>query len=252
MKFIEEELNEVKRHGRHIFLVILSMKDGGCIKLPEAYESKCTVLINGLLKWYSENSSLLNRKWRKDTDIFRSVMTELLLIRTRREAVENIYDVFFSKFRSPEDILRASKEDLEKAVYSLGMRKRVLLLKRAAAYLKEHEIRSPEDIDGLPGAGEYVKSILKLKLFNKGNTAVDRNGARVLFRYFYGYVPDVEKLEKCKEVERIRKECLDFYDDKLTLSYALMDLGYYVCKPRKPECNKCPLKDTCKYARGTL
>lgn len=215
------------------------------------HEQKCAVLIGSLLEWFSKNSSMLNRKWRKDTDIFRSVMTELLLIRTRREVVERIYDRFFSRFKSAEDILNVSDEELEKAIYSLGMRKRALLLKKAAAYLKERGIKSPEDIDGLPGAGEYVKNILKLKLFGTGSVAVDRNGARVLFRYFYGYVPNVEKPEKRKEIREIREKCLDPYGDKLTLSYALMDLGYYVCRPGRPECGKCPLKESCKYAKGT-
>ena len=213
--------------------------------------SECVKFVNGITAWYSENSYILDKKWRRDKDVFRSVITEILLIRTRREAVEGIYDEFFSRFKSAEDILNASDEELERAVYGLGMRKRVLLLKKAAEYLKERGIKSPEDIDGLPGAGEYVRSILRLKLFGTGSTAVDRNGARVLFRYFCGYVPDVEKPEKRGEIREIREKCLDLYGDKLTLSYALMDLGYYVCKPRKPECGKCPLKDTCKYAKGT-
>lgn len=211
---------------------------------------ECSDLAEKIILWHKNNGDILNKKWRQDRDIFRSVITELLLIRTRREAVERIYDEFFSRFKSPEDVLKATDKQLEEAVYSLGMRKRVPLIKRAAAYLKEHGIRSPEDIDGLPGAGEYVKSILKLKLFGTGGVAVDRNGARVLFRYFYGYVPDVEKPEKRGEIREIREKCLDLYGDKLTLSYALMDLGYYVCKPRKPECWKCPLKESCKYARG--
>ena len=215
------------------------------------YDLDCVTFLDKLAAWYSENPSLTDKKWRRDLDPFRSVITEILLIRTRREAVERIYDGFFSRYKSPEDLLNAPEEELERAVYGLGLRKRVPLLKKAAAYLKEHGIRSPEDIDGLPGAGEYVKSILKLKLFGTGGAAVDRNGARVLFRYFYGYVPDVEKPEKRGEIREIREKCLDLYGDKLTLAYALMDLGYYVCKPRRPECGKCPLKESCKYARGT-
>lgn len=215
-------------------------------------DSHCIIFLDKIIAWYSENSHILDKKWRLDRDPFRSVVTEILLIRTRRDAVEEIYDRFFSRFRSAEDILNAPDEELEKAVYSLGMKKRVLLLKKASAYLKEHGIRSPEDIDGLPGAGEYVKNILKLKLFGTGSTAIDRNGARVIFRYFYGYVPDAEKPEKRKEIREIREKCLDRYGNKLILSYALMDLGYYICKPKKPECGNCPLKESCKYAKGIL
>lgn len=212
---------------------------------------ECREFIEKTSKWYQDNLSILERKWRSDRDIFRSVMTEILLIRTRREAVERIYDDFFSRFRSPDDILNATDEELIRAVYALGLRKRVVLLRRAAEYLKTRGIKSPDDIDGLPGAGEYVKSILKLKLFNVGSVAIDRNGARVLFRYFYGRLPDSEKPEKRREIREIREKCLNAHGDKLALSYVLMDLGYYVCKPRKPECEKCPLKYRCKYARGT-
>jgi len=214
-------------------------------------EEECPVFGKKLLEWYLNNSPLLDRKWRHDRDPFRIVITEILLIRTRREAVERIYDEFFSRFKSSDDILNATEEELRKAIYTLGMRKRTELLRKAAEYLKLHGIRSPSDIEELPGAGEYVKNILKLRLFNAGSVAVDRNGARVLFRYFYGYVPEVEKPEKRKEIAEIKEKCLDLYEDRLTLSYALMDLGYYVCKPRKPECGGCPLKDTCKYAKDT-
>ncbi|MGC9107358.1 MAG: endonuclease III domain-containing protein [Infirmifilum sp.] len=212
---------------------------------------ECMKFLENINEWYLNNLTLLARKWRLDRDPFRSVMIEILLIRTRREAVEKIYDNFFSRFKSPDDILNATDEELKEAIYTLGMRKRIVLLKKAAEYLKARGIKSPSDIEELPGAGEYVKNILKLKLFNTGSVAVDRNGARVLFRYFYGYVPEVEKLEKRREIRELREKCLDLCEDRLTLSYALMDLGYYICKPRKPECGRCPLKDACRYARGT-
>ena len=41
-------------------------------------------------------------------------------------------------------------------------------------------------------------------------------------------------------------------DKHVEFNYALLDLGGSICHYQSPKCDKCPLKDLCKFAAGSM
>lgn len=205
--------------------------------------------IERLLNWWRNEDRWKRYPWRTETDLYKSIVAEVLLIRTRRDVVTRVYPEFILRFPTPERLAEAGEDEIADVIVSLGLRKRAKMLKRLARELTESPPSGPEDIGKIYGVGEYLRSILSLKLFNQGSLPVDRNVARVLWRVFRGMNPSREKPELDKEMRLLAKKlgaCLP-PDQRLELAYALMDLSLEICQPRKPICEICPVKSLCHY-----
>jgi len=208
-------------------------------------------LAERLLEWWESGGRGTKYPWRTDRDLYRSVVTEVLLTRTRRETVNRIYRSFFSRFPDPETLTEADESEIAEFVFPLGLRKRVEMLKRLARELSVRTPKRPEDLTSLPGVGKYSSEILSLKLFGTGNVPADRNVGRVVFRVISGRDPPVEKPEN----EELVSEFLYELGRRLTpeirlkLAYALVDLGHEICRPCNPRCSECPIGTLCAYRR---
>ncbi|MEM2169959.1 MAG: hypothetical protein QW186_09200 [Candidatus Bathyarchaeia archaeon] len=205
--------------------------------------------IKRLLTWWRNEDRWNRYPWRTETDFYRSIVAEVLLIRTRRDVVTRVYPEFILRFPTPERLAEASEDEIADVIAPLGLRKRAKMLKRLAKELTEKLPSGPEDIEKIYGVGEYLRLILSLKLFNQGSLPVDRNVARVLWRVFRGINPSRGKPELDKEIRLLAQKlgaCLP-PDQRLELAYALMDFSLEICQPRKPICENCPVKSLCHY-----
>jgi len=211
-------------------------------------------IINNLISWWRSTDRKSKYPWRTDRDPYRSIVTEVLLTRTKREIVARIYQEFFSKFPDAKSLSQARDDEILKIISCLGLRKRVRTLKMLAEKLTSKLPEKPEDLEDLPGIGRYAIDLLSLKLFGKGKLPADRNIARVVWRLFKGCDPDSEKPENDKFVRDVLAT-LEYPNDPdatLEVAYALMDLGHEICKPRKPRCRDCPLMNYCLYQANQL
>jgi len=204
-----------------------------------------------IIKWWESKDRVTIYPWRSDSNVYRSIVTEVLLTRTRRDAVAEIYKAFFSAFPDPKSLSSASYDEILKVIKPLGLRKRVHYLKVLGKILSDSPPKTPADLGRLPGIGEYARGILSLKLFGEGGIPADRNIARVLWRFVRGEDPQQEKPEKDSWIKSVLKSLEGSLDpqERLKITYALMDLGYEICKPRRPLCYECPLKKKCRYVR---
>jgi len=139
-------------------------------------------IINNLISWWRSTDRKSKYPWRIDRDPYRSIVTEGLLTRTKREIVARIYQEFFSKFPDAKSLSRARDDEILKIISCLGLRKRVRILKMLAEKLTSKLPEKPEDLEDLPGIGRYAIDLLSLKLFGKGKLPADRNIARVVWR----------------------------------------------------------------------
>ncbi|MEM4438550.1 MAG: hypothetical protein QW680_07940 [Pyrobaculum sp.] len=205
--------------------------------------SNCREFLDAILGWEGGRRF----PWRGETDPYRIVVTEVLLIRTRRDAVARVYDRFFERFPTPCDLARADVAEILSVVGSLGLAKRAVYLKSLGEVLCREGV-TPESLRKAKGVGPYVRSVLLLRLYGEGAVAVDRNGGRLLFRYLAGRDPG-DKPELHPLVTEFVERCLNKLDARarLRVTYALMDLGFEVCRARGPGCDVCPLKTSCRY-----
>ena len=109
---------------------------------------------------------------------------------------------------------------------------------------------SREDIDKLPGVGQYVGNAIEMFCHDRPMPLLDTNMTRVIERVF-----------KPRELVDIRYDpWLQGISKKLVtskhavqLNWALLDIGGIICRPKDPRCQECPLTESCSwYLRSTL
>lgn len=170
------------------------------------------------------------------------LIATLLSAQSTDKRVNSVTKILFSKY----DIFSlkdASIEDIEKIIYPVGT------YKRKALYVKELAKRLVEDYSGvvpnnreylekLPGVGHKTCNVVLANIYNVPTIAVDTHITRVANRL---------GLTKSEDVLKIEQDLMDFFPknkwNKVHLQLVLF--GRYICKSKKPECDKCPFK--CQY-----
>ena len=202
-----------------------------------------------LFLWHKENYR--DFPWRHTKDPYKIMIAEFMLHRTKAEQVVPIYLEFIEKYPDIETLARADFNEIKKVTEHLGLHWRARHFSEAAKYIIENNNgKFPEDYDKLreiPGAGEYVAGAISTVCFNKPAPVVDSNIARFINRYF-GLNLSGEIRRKKKIVELSAK--LFEYENPGDLLFAIVDFTSLICKPLKPLCDKCPLKNKCRYING--
>ena len=123
---------------------------------------------------------------------------------------------------------------------SLGYYSRAKNLKKSARMIIDnYNGRLPKNYDELkklPGVGDYTASAISSIVFNKQIIPLDGNIERLLKRILN------LKTEKDIKKENLHKEKKIFGQTSRSNDYvqALMEIGALLCKPKNPNCEKCP------------
>lgn len=151
--------------------------------LTRGEKNKLTRLRGFLLSWYAEHGRDL--PWRRDdASTFEKICVEVLLQRTQATAVARVYPNFFARFRNWDDLAEASIEELEDQFKPIGLwQRRAKSMKGLATYAAEvnglfHSNRN--DLEKIPGVGQYVANAILLFQHQKPMPLLDVNMARVI------------------------------------------------------------------------
>jgi len=198
-----------------------------------------------LISWYAENHRDL--PWRHTQDPYCIWISEVMLQQTQVKTVLPYYGRFLKRFPDVTHLAKADLQQVLKVWEGLGYYGRARNLHRAAKQVVEtHGRKVPESADAfrsLPGVGEYITSAVLSIAFERPHAVVDGNVKRVLARLFEIKAP-VNKSGSYKEFKNTAQALLDA-DKPGLFNQAVMELGALVCKPRNPECAKCPLQSAC-------
>lgn len=181
---------------------------------------------------------------------FEVLVTEVLLARTRADAVEPVAQNLLREYPDAPALANAQIESVERILYPLGLyRKRAKALVGLAGTLVErHGGRVPRDLESLlslPYVGRYAANAILGVAFGARRPVVDANVARLFERYF-GLRPAVGKLEHAEEYWDLATSLLPSKNVRL-YNWSLLDLGALVCIPRSPRCEVCPLRKDCHF-----
>jgi A/G-specific adenine glycosylase len=200
-----------------------------------------------LWKWYSDNKRVF--PWRlKKCSNYEIVISEILLQRTRAETVKKYYTSFIKRFPSWLSLAKAKRYSIERAIKPLGLwrqRTNILLsLSRQALKRKGKLPSKREDIEQLPGIGQYIASAILLICHHKNEPLLDVNMARLLERYFGSrkladirYDPYLQNLSRNILPNKNAKE----------FNWAILDFAAAICTSRNPKHQECPLKNKCFF-----
>lgn len=171
---------------------------------------------------------------------FQHLVAALLSSRTRDEATVKAAQNLFSRVEGPEDLLRMSKEEIAELIKGVGFyRVKAKRLKELAEKLvKEYNSEVPlkfEELIKLPGIGRKSANVV---LAYSGIPAipVDTHVHRIANRL--GWVKTSKPEETEEELKRLFP--VEFWKK---VNRAMVGFGQTVCKPQKPLCDECPIRD---------
>jgi len=204
-----------------------------------------------LLNWYRANKRDL--PWRRTRDVYRVLVSEMMLQQTTVETVLVYYERFLERFPDVQTLAAASEEDVLEMWKGLGYYSRARNLHRLARQVAAAGA-FPDTLEGwriLPGVGPYIAGAVTSIALGLPHAAVDGNVLRVFARVD-GIEDDIMLPQTKKRVES-RVQSLMPADAAGDFTQALMELGALVCRPVSPDCYACPEAHDCvAYQRGLV
>jgi endonuclease-3 len=165
--------------------------------------------------------------------------------------VNKVTKSLFEKYKTPEDYLEVSLEELQNDIRSIGLyrnkAKNIQSLSRMV--LEEYKGEIPMDRDELtklPGVGRKTANVVVSVAFNIPAIAVDTHVERVTKRLgICRWKDSVLEVEKTL-MRKIPK------DEWSVTHHRLIFFGRYHCKAQNPQCPSCPLLEICREGRKRM
>ncbi|HEY7495056.1 MAG TPA: A/G-specific adenine glycosylase [Candidatus Tectomicrobia bacterium] len=199
-----------------------------------------------LRQWYFQDGRDL--PWRRTTDAYAILVSEVMLQQTQVERVVDYYQRFLQRFPTVTALALASLEEVLEAWQGLGYYQRARHLHQAAQQvLERYQGVFPDTFDtvaALPGVGRYTAGAVLCFAFGKRFPILDTNVQRVLERVFVRRQTARASARK-KRLWRLAEEVLPAGTDAWVINQAMMDLGATVCTARNPNCTQCCLQTIC-------
>jgi A/G-specific adenine glycosylase len=195
--------------------------------------------------WYSTNKRDL--PWRNTKNPYFIWLSEIILQQTQVKQGLPYYEIFVTNFPNIFDLANASEQEVLKLWQGLGYYSRARNLHTAAKYIaKDLGGEFPNtynDILKLKGVGDYTASAIASIAFNESTAVVDGNVYRILSRFFDIDTP-INSTKGIKEFKALASSLID-KKQPATFNQAIMEFGSRQCRPKNPNCNDCPLNNSC-------
>ena len=200
-----------------------------------------------ILRWYQENGRTF--PWRKpNLSDYEKILAEVLLQRTKADTVAEHYGNIVDRYSSWDALANANDADLNQMLRPLGLwrQKSINLKNLAKEVMQLNEIlpRRREEIEVLPGVGQYIANAVMLLCHNKREPLLDGNMARVIERFF-----GPRKLKDIRHdpfLQRLSREIVNCRNP-IAMNWAILDFAARVCVARSPKCGQCPVARDCNY-----
>ena len=201
-----------------------------------------------LLAWFDKQGRCLPWREARPRNPYHVWVSEIMLQQTRTEAVKGYFQNWLAHFPTVEALAQAPEQEVLQAWQGLGYYNRARNLQKAAREIliryQGALPRNAEDLEKLPGIGDYTAGAIASMAFGQAVPAVDGNLLRVLAR-LYAVQDDILSTTGKKKLREMACSAIpperpgDFNE-------ALMDLGAEICIPRHPRCEACPIQDSCR------
>ena len=162
------------------------------------------------------------------------------------ERVNLTTPALFNRCKSIEDFANIDLTELEELIHPCGFYKNKAknIKKCANQILEDFDGKVPQNMDdliSLAGVGRKSANVIMLEVFgNAVGIAVDTHCKRISNRIGLSNEKDPSKIEQdlLKQIDQ-----KDYKD----VNHLFIWHGRYTCKSQKPLCEKCTLKQFCKY-----
>lgn len=199
-----------------------------------------------LIGWYKKNQRRL--PWRQTTDPYHIWVSEVMLQQTQVNKVLQYYSNFIRQYPDVQALATTDLQQVLKSWELLGYYARARHLHQAAQIVVEKfEGYVPSNYSQfrqLPGVGDYIAAAVTSLAFNKPYPVVDGNVKRMLARLFTINSP----VNRSSSSQIFQQAVRHLFAKKNPAQFnqAMMELGALLCRPRQPQCDKCPVKIYCR------
>ncbi|MBU8879063.1 endonuclease III [Bacillus sp. FJAT-29790] len=165
--------------------------------------------------------------------------------------VNKVTAKLFQKYKTPQDYLNVSLEELQEDIRSIGLfrNKAKNIQKLSQLLLSEYEGVVPQDRDELtklPGVGRKTANVVVSVAYGVPAIAVDTHVERVSKRLaLCRWKDSVLEVEKTL----MRKVPMDEWS---VTHHRMIFFGRYHCKAQNPQCEVCPLLDVCREGKKRM
>ncbi|RXE56577.1 endonuclease III [Methanoculleus taiwanensis] len=167
--------------------------------------------------------------WRRTTDPYRILVSELMLQQTQVDRVVPKYEAFIGRFPDFASLARAPLSDVLAAWQGLGYNRRAIALQKTAErVVHEFEGALPADVETLttfPGIGPATAAAIAAYAFNLPVVYIETNIRRIFIHFFFEDREGVRDEELLPIIDQALLR-----DDPRTWYSALMDYGTVLSK----------------------
>ncbi|EMA6341933.1 endonuclease III [Bacillus cytotoxicus] len=165
--------------------------------------------------------------------------------------VNKVTKNLFQKYKTPEDYLKVSLEELQQDIRSIGLyrNKAKNIQKLCRMLIDEYDGKVPADRDELtklPGVGRKTANVVVSVAFGIPAIAVDTHVERVSKRLGICRWKD-----SVLEVEKTLMKKVPMEEWGVT-HHRLIFFGRYHCKAQRPQCEVCPLLEICREGKKRM
>lgn len=182
---------------------------------------------------------------------FELVIAVLLSAQCTDTLVNKVTKELFKKYKTPDDYLAVSLEELQQDIRSIGLyrNKAKNIQKLCQSLLDEYNGEVPNtkaELMELAGVGRKTANVVVSVAFNEPAIAVDTHVERVAKRLgICRWKDSVLEVEETL-MRKVPKE------EWSETHHRLIFFGRYHCKSRNPNCPECPLLEICREGQKRM
>lgn len=213
-----------------------------------------------ILRWYDASARDLPWRvpaatwvWPEVDRPWAVLVSEVMLQQTPVARVEPVWHRWMQLWPTPSALAAAAPGDAVREWGRLGYPRRALRLHAAAtAVAREHSGVIPanvQQLQALPGIGDYTAAAVGAFAFGIRTTVVDVNVRRVQARLMTGAQHPAPSLTAAET--RLAQSLVPTDRERAARwNVAVMELGALVCKAAAPDCAACPVAAQCAWVRA--
>jgi len=198
-----------------------------------------------MLTWHADIDR--GMPWKDSKDPYLIWLSEIILQQTRVDQGRPYFERIRNKYPDIHALAAASDDAFFSVWEGLGYYSRARNMLSTARYIAHEQSgvfpNTYEGLLSLKGVGPYTAAAISSFAHNLPYAVADGNVYRVLARYFGVF--DSSDTATGKKVFSALANSLIPSGRSSDYNQAIMDFGALVCKPFQPQCNNCPLSQSC-------
>ena len=180
---------------------------------------------------------------------FTLLVAVLLSAQATDIGVNKATPALFADADTPEKMVALGEDKIRNHIKTIGLfnTKAKNIYKMSQILIDEYNSEVPQDRDALiklPGVGRKTANVVLSMAFGIPTIAVDTHIFRVANRTGLAKGKNVDQVEA--KLEKVVPDEFKFHAHHWMILH-----GRYICKARKPECDKCPVYDFCSFKDKT-